>query len=72
MKQSMKLVTFGLADGTSKSKTYADIYPRLAASLNEKLGAVKYIGQRLAALSTRTYSETDYIQTYNTDTEVSG
>jgi len=71
MKQSMKLITRDLAEGTSKSKTYVDIYPRLAASLNEKLGAVKYIGQRLAALSTRAYGETDYVQTYNADTEVS-
>lgn len=73
MTKSMKIKSFDSAvQGSTTSKTFGNIWPRATAELSDVLAGVTYIAQRMIGLTTRTYYETDYILTYNADTEGGG
>lgn len=69
--QSLKIVS--RLDDASRTRTYKNLLLREGGgtvTIGDKLVAAHYMAQRIVALTTRTYGSSDYILTYNTDTEV--
>lgn len=64
---SMRMKTTEAATGTSRTKTISPLLFTTTSSNDERDLAIKYMAQRLVALTTSTYVSTDRITTVNVD-----
>lgn len=64
---SMRVKSTTATDGKTKTKTFSPLEFASGQTATERGKAIKYMAQRLVALTTNTYVETDMIETTNVD-----
>lgn len=72
MLKSFQIVSTQAADGAKRTKTFNHIAVSLSAELSDITSSLKAIAQRMVRLTTNIYKESNYIITYNLDTEYEG
>lgn len=67
--ESMRIKSRLATTGDTRTKTFSPLAFANGTTQAQAIQAVKYMAQRLVALTTNTYGETDFIKTWNVDTE---